>query len=135
MDATLPGRRQIRQHARFLSVPARNAKAAKRFLGKALNGLKDREKPTTINTDKAPTYAIAQLKAESKFPVEVVHRQIKYLNNVVEAEATDQTGERVQDAENGLCDDQRFRGHARFAQRTSCDFQPDGRHPWRSTHC
>lgn len=27
---------------------------AKRFLGKALNGLKDWEKPRVINTDKAP---------------------------------------------------------------------------------
>jgi len=56
-------------------------RAAKRFLGKALNGLKDWEKPTVINTDKAPAYgiAIAQLKAESKCPVELVHRQVKYL--------------------------------------------------------
>jgi transposase-like protein len=53
-----------------------------------LNGLKDWKKPTTINTDKAPIYgiAIAQLKAESKCAVELVHRQIKYLNNVVEAD-------------------------------------------------
>ncbi|MCZ7859139.1 IS6 family transposase [Agrobacterium salinitolerans] len=72
----------------FYLSPTRNAKAAKRFLGKALNGLKDWEKPTVINTDKAPTYgiAIAQLKAESKCPVELVHRQVKYLNNVVEAD-------------------------------------------------
>ena len=72
----------------FYLSPTRNAKAAKRFLGKALNGLEDWEKPTVINTDKAPTYgiAIAQLKAESKCPVELVHRQIKYLNNVVEAD-------------------------------------------------
>jgi transposase-like protein len=31
----------------------------KRFLGKALHGLKDREKPDIINTDKAPTYGVA----------------------------------------------------------------------------
>lgn len=43
----------------FYLSPTRNAKAAKRFLGKALNGLKDWEKPTVINTDKAPTYGIA----------------------------------------------------------------------------
>lgn len=57
--------------------PTRNAKAAKRFLGKALNGLKDWEKPRVINTDKAPTYrtVIAQLKAEGKCPDELVHRQ------------------------------------------------------------
>ena len=65
-----------------------NAKAAKRFLGKALNGLKDWEKPVAINTDKAPTYgvAIAALKAEGNLPEEVRHSQAKYLNNVVEAD-------------------------------------------------
>jgi transposase-like protein len=43
---------------------------AKRFLGKALNGLKDWEKPTVINTDKAPTYtaALAELKKEGRYP-------------------------------------------------------------------
>jgi transposase-like protein len=72
----------------FYLTPTRNAKAAKRFLGKALAGLKDWEKPLTINTDKAPAYgvAIAELKAEGKCPQETVHRQVKYLNNVVEAD-------------------------------------------------
>jgi len=42
----------------------------------------------TINTDKAPTYAIAisELKAKGKCPEGTVHRQVKYLNNVVEAD-------------------------------------------------
>ncbi len=44
----------------FYLSPTRNARAAKRFLGKALNGLKAWEKPEVINTDKAPTYAIAE---------------------------------------------------------------------------
>lgn len=72
----------------FYLSPTRNAKAAKRFLGKALNGLKDREKPTVINAHKAPTYgiAIAHLKAEGKCPGALLHRQIKYLNNVVEGD-------------------------------------------------
>jgi transposase, IS6 family len=72
----------------FYLSPTRNAKAAKRFLGKALNGLEDWEKPEVINTDKAPTYgmAISELKAEGKCPEETVHRQVKYLNNVVEAD-------------------------------------------------
>ena len=39
--------------------PTRNTKAAKRFLGKALQGLKDWEQPRVINTDKAATYAAA----------------------------------------------------------------------------
>ena len=41
-----------------------------------------------LNTDKAPTYAaaIAELKAEGKCPTETRHRQVKYLNNVIEAD-------------------------------------------------
>lgn len=88
MDLPLPSHRQIRYTIDFYLSPTRNAKAVKRFLGKALNGLKDWEKPRVINTDKAPTYGIAivQLKAEGKCPDERVHRQVKYLNNVVEAD-------------------------------------------------
>ena len=72
----------------FYLSPTRSAKAAKRFLGKALNGLKGWEKPDVINTDKAPTYglAISELKAKGKCPENTVHRQVKYLNNVVEAD-------------------------------------------------
>lgn len=72
----------------FYLSATRNTKAAKRFLGKALKGLKDWETPLKINTDKAPTYgpAIAELKKEGRLPVETVHRQVKYLNNVVEAD-------------------------------------------------
>jgi IS6 family transposase len=72
----------------FYHSPTRNAKAAKRFLGKALGGLKDWEKPHVLNTDKAPTYAIAiaDLKQEGKCPPETEHRQVKYLNNLLEAE-------------------------------------------------
>jgi transposase, IS6 family len=68
--------------------PTRNAKAAKRFLSKAINGLKDWEKPLEINTDKAHSYekAIAQPKDEGKCLKETIHRQVKYLNNVVEAD-------------------------------------------------
>ena len=43
----------------FYLSRTRNAKAAKRFLGKALRGLKDWEKPRSINTDKAPAYGVA----------------------------------------------------------------------------
>ena len=72
----------------FYLSPTRNTAAAKRFLGKALNGMKDWEKPTVINTDKAPTYAaaLAELKKEGKCPEETLHRQVKYLNNVIEAD-------------------------------------------------
>ena len=72
----------------FYLSPARNIAAAKRFLGKALHGLKDWRKPTVINTDKAPTYAAAsaELKQEGRCPEETRHRQVKYLNNVIEAD-------------------------------------------------
>src|SRR3546814_2268052 len=54
-----------------------SAKAAKRFLGKALRGLKHWEKPATLNTDKAPSYgaAITELKREGKLDRETAHRQ------------------------------------------------------------
>ena len=41
-----------------------------------------------LNTDKAPTYAgaIAKLKAEDKCPMDTRHRQVKYLNNIIEAD-------------------------------------------------
>ena len=72
----------------FRLSSTRNTAAAKRLLSKALNGLKDWEKPKVINTDKAPTHgvALAELKAEGKCPEETEHRQVKYLNNVVEAD-------------------------------------------------
>ena len=72
----------------FYLSPTRNTIAAKRFLSKALRGLKDWEQPEVINTDKAPTYAaaLAELKAEGKCPKDTQHRQVKYLNNIVEAD-------------------------------------------------
>ena len=50
--------------------------------------MKDWEKPEVINTDRAPTYgiAISELKAAGKCPEKTVHRQVKYLNNVIEAD-------------------------------------------------
>jgi len=54
----------------FYLSPTRNTAAAKRFLGKALTGLKDWEKPSVINTDKAPTYAAAL--AELNHPASTV---------------------------------------------------------------
>jgi len=42
----------------------------------------------TINTDKASTYGIAinELEKDGKLPETVKHRQVKYLNNVIEAD-------------------------------------------------
>ena len=72
----------------FYLSATRNTKAAKRSLGKALRGCKDWEMPAVLNTDRAPTHAaaIAELKAEDKCPKDMRDRQVKYLNNVVEAD-------------------------------------------------
>ena len=57
-------------------------------MGSSMKGWKDWELPEVLNTDKAPTYAaaIAELKAEGKCPTDTRHRQVKYLNNVIEAD-------------------------------------------------
>ena len=116
----------------FYLSATRNTKAAKRFLGKALRGLKEWEQPEVLNTDKAPAYAaaIAELKAEGKCPKDTRHRQVKYLNNVVEADHGKlklliRPVPRVQDAEDGLRHDQGLRGDARAAQgaRPGCRLQ------------
>ena len=83
--------RAVDKHGRtidFYLSATRNAKAAKRFLGKALKNLSKGSYPYAINTDKAPTYglAIAMLKKEGKCPETVIHRQVKYLNNIVESD-------------------------------------------------
>ena len=72
----------------FYLSSTRNTAAAKRFLGKALSGLKDWEKPRVINTDKTPTYAAAltELKKEGRCPEETLHRQVKYMNNIIESD-------------------------------------------------
>ena len=79
---------KLRNTIDFYLSPTRNTAAAKRFLGKALNGLKDWEKPSVINTDKAPTYAaaLAELKREGRCPADTQRRQVKCLNNVIEAD-------------------------------------------------
>lgn len=66
----------------FYLSPTRNTAAAKRLLGKALNGLKELGEAHGFDTDKAPTYAaaLAELKKEGRCPEETLHRQIKYLN-------------------------------------------------------
>lgn len=72
----------------FYLSSTRNTKAAKRFLGKALKNLKSWELPASINTDKAASYgaAISELKKEGKCPPDLIHRQVKYLNNIVESD-------------------------------------------------
>lgn len=72
----------------FYLSPTRSSKAAKRFLGKVLKSIKPWIHPKTINTDKAPTFGltIAELQEEVKCPKDTVHRQVKYLNNIVEVD-------------------------------------------------
>jgi IS6 family transposase len=65
----------------------RTAKAATRFLG---NALKNREDcpPSTINTDRNEAYgkAMRALKRDRAMSGDVEHRQVKYLNNRLEAD-------------------------------------------------
>ena len=72
----------------FYLSSTRNTHAAKRFLSKALRRFKDWEKPRSINTDKATAYtaAIKELKEEGICPADIEHKQVKYLNNIVEAD-------------------------------------------------
>jgi len=63
----------------FYLSSTRNTAAVKRFLGKALNGLKPWEKPTVINTNKAPAYqaGLAEPKAEGKCPEHTEHLELR----------------------------------------------------------
>lgn len=72
----------------FYLSSTRNVKAAKRFLSKALRRFKEWEMPSTINTDKAPTYGVAikELKDEGICLQDLEHRQVKYLNNRIESD-------------------------------------------------
>lgn len=72
----------------FYLSSTRNGKVSKRFLGKILRKMKEYEKPDTINTDQAPSYvqAILELKEEGLLNDHVLHRKVKYLNNLIEAD-------------------------------------------------
>ena len=72
----------------FMLSATRDGKAAKRCLGKALRQLKPWQHPRVINTDKAGCYewAIPELKKEGLLAKDVQHRQVKYINNVIEGD-------------------------------------------------
>ena len=119
----------------FYLSSTRNTKAAKRFLGKALNGLKDWELPEVLNTDKAPTYARRHRRAESRGQMperdeaqagEVPQQRRR--GRPRQAQAAAPARARLQDAEDGLRHDQGLRGHARAAQGPSWDIRSPGRH-------
>jgi IS6 family transposase len=66
----------------------RSTNAARRFLVKALKSIPEPSRPNTINTDKNPPYgkAILGFKAEGKCSEDLEHRQVKYLNNIIESD-------------------------------------------------
>lgn len=51
-----------------------------------MNSIPNKSHPRSINTDKNPTYgkAIRELKVEGQCAPDLEHRQIKYLNNIIE---------------------------------------------------
>jgi putative transposase len=70
--------RAVDQHGNVLDVlvqSRRNAKAAKRFFGELLKGL--RYAPRVLVTDKLASYGVAH----RELMPSVIHRQSKYLNN------------------------------------------------------
>ena len=70
----------------FHLLATQDTKAAKRFLGKALNGLKDWQNlrnSTPTGPHPFPGYGIEK---EGKSPENMLHRQVNYLNDVVEAD-------------------------------------------------
>lgn len=69
----------------FLLCAKRNARAATRFLQKALKGGHSAN-PRVINTDKDKAYpkAIKNLTESESLPKSTKHRAVKYLNNLIE---------------------------------------------------
>jgi transposase, IS6 family len=82
--------RAIDSHGRtidFYLSQRRNATAAQRFLAKAVRSRRDWG-PAVINTDRNPAYgeAIRKLKTAKILDASVDPRQVKYLNNQLEAD-------------------------------------------------
>jgi transposase-like protein len=71
----------------FMLSDRRNARAAYRFLRKAIKMMGDYP-PSSITTDKLASYpkAIRRLQSEGLLSKDVEHRTSKYLNNVIEAD-------------------------------------------------
>ena len=72
----------------FYLSHTRNAKAAKRFLTKCLNRICSNQKLRKINTDLNPAYtkALKEIKEQNPKFRELLHTQVKYLNNIVESD-------------------------------------------------
>nr|AMT81340.1 transposase [Sphingobium baderi] len=88
VDLPVPGSRQAGRHDRFLPVAAPQRQGSEAVPGQGPARPEALGKPATLNTDKAPSYsaAITELKREGKLDRETAHRQVKYLNNVIEAD-------------------------------------------------
>lgn len=72
----------------FFLSPKRDKYAAYQFLKRCLQRYSKERQPTTLNTDKHSSYAnaIDRLKKEGKLREDIVHRQVKYLNNGIESD-------------------------------------------------
>jgi transposase-like protein len=72
----------------FYLSHTRSISAATIFLKKALRATAASQPPASITTDKNPTYraAIVRTNAERALEPPVQHRDVKYLNNVIEAD-------------------------------------------------
>ena len=72
----------------FYLSSTRNTLAAHRFLHKALRSIPSEAQPRAINTDKNAAYtgAIAMLKKNNSCGSNLEHRQVKYLNNIIESD-------------------------------------------------
>jgi transposase, IS6 family len=82
--------RAVDKHGRlidFMLSDRRNARAAHRFLGKALTTMRHWP-PSSITTDQLGSYpkAIRRLQREGKLADDTKHRTSKYLNNIIEAD-------------------------------------------------
>ena len=82
--------RAVNRHGQlidFMLTDRRNARAAYRFLRKALKAVSDYP-PSSITTDKLASYprAVRRLQREGLLSKDVEHRTSKYLNNVIEAD-------------------------------------------------
>ena len=88
MGISLSSPRQTRQHHRVLALADAQHGGGEASPRQGAARSERLGKPSVINTDKAPTYAaaLAKLKKEGRYPADTLHRQVKYLNNVIEAE-------------------------------------------------
>lgn len=85
---SLPGYYRRWADPGLLSLSEAQCRGGQAFPGQDAAIEYDSRVPRVINTDKAPALAkaISELKAEGICPQTVEHRQVKYLNNVLEGD-------------------------------------------------